>query len=400
MLFDSIVLERDCGFLDLYFNIANTTFKTNTMNRRTFLQNTSVLAPAAAIAPLASFNIINRTSSKNEIVVGHGSHRYRVIKDWAKISTVHTPLLNCHEMVMDRKGRLLMLGDHTQNNILVFDKSGVLLDAWGTQYPGGHGLTLAKEGEEDNLFIVDCGWFQGRTGKWETQAGRVAKTTIDGRLIFNVGHPATMGIYAEDEPFMPTEVAVAPNGDFYIADGYGSDYILQYNHKGEFIRRFGGENNENKDYNLNNAHGIAVDNRDPAQPKLIVTCRADNAFKYFTLDGQYIKTVPLPGAFVCRPVMDDSNVYAGVCWSLAEDGKRYPNSGFVTILDENDRVVSNPGGAAPVYQGGQLQPLMQADGKEKVFHHGHDVCVDDDKNLYVCQWNANKTPPVKLERIG
>jgi hypothetical protein len=74
-------------------------------------------------------------------------------------------------MVMDSKGRLLMIGDHTNNNILVFDKSGKLLDYWGTQYPGGHGLTLAKEGSEDFLFIADCGYFIDRNGKWQKQAG-------------------------------------------------------------------------------------------------------------------------------------------------------------------------------------------------------------------------------------
>ena len=29
----------------------------------------------------------------------------------------------------------------------------------------------------------------------------------------------------------------------------------------------------------------------------------------------------------------------------------------------------------------------------------HDVCVDDDKNLYICQWNAEKTYPIKLHRV-
>jgi len=56
-------------------------------------------------------------------------------------------------MVMDRKGHLLMVGDHPQNNILIFNKSGKLLDTWGIEYSGGHGLTLAEEGEEDALFI-------------------------------------------------------------------------------------------------------------------------------------------------------------------------------------------------------------------------------------------------------
>jgi len=37
--------------------------------------------------------------------------------------------------------------------------------------------------------------------------------------------------------------------------------------------------------------------------------------------------------------------------------------------------------------------------EKAVFNHGHDVYVDEDKNVYVCQWNAHHTPPVKLERV-
>jgi len=33
-----------------------------------------------------------------------------------------------HEMQMDRKRRFIILSDHTDNYILVFDKSGKLLD--------------------------------------------------------------------------------------------------------------------------------------------------------------------------------------------------------------------------------------------------------------------------------
>jgi hypothetical protein len=109
---------------------------------------------------------------------------------------------------MDSKGRLIMIGDHTNNNILVFDKSGKLLDYWGTQYPGGHGLTLAKEGGEDFLFITDCGYYVDRNGQWQKQAGQVFKTDLTGRIIINLPNPRTIGIYKEDELFMPTETAV------------------------------------------------------------------------------------------------------------------------------------------------------------------------------------------------
>jgi hypothetical protein len=36
---------------------------------------------------------------------------------------------------------------------------------------------------------------------------------------------------------------------------------------------------------------------------------------------------------------------------------------------------------------------------EPVFRHCHDVCIDEDKNVYVAQWNAGNTYPVKLERV-
>jgi len=73
-----------------------------------------------------------------------------------------------------------------------------------------------------------------------------------------------------------------------------------------------------------------------------------------------------------------------------------PDSGFVMILDRKDKVVSNPGGTKPEYKDGVLQLMVQ---DKPVFKHCHDVCVDGDKNLYICQWNASKTYPVKLERV-
>jgi len=131
---------------------------------------------------------------------------------------------------------------------------------------------------------------------------------------------------------------------------------------------------------------------------LICTSRDENCFKFFTLDGKFIKRVDLPGMYVCRPVLDAENVYAGVCWSKDANGQKLGgDSGFVTILDKNNKVVSSPGGTAPTYKNGILQATLQA--TNPIFQHGHDVCVDEDKNLYICQWNANHTAPVKLTRV-
>ncbi|PWJ41853.1 NHL repeat-containing protein [Sediminitomix flava] len=366
-------------------------------NRRSFIRKSATALGIGMLQPTFGFNSLKKSTEK-EIIIGHGDYKYRLHRDWAKINSVRTPLLNCHEMVMDSKGRLIMMGDHVKNNILIFDKSGKLLDYWGTAYPGGHGLSLSQEGEEDFLYMTDSGWSLDKYGKYMNYNGRVTKTTLDGKVIFDIGHPMTIGLYEKDDPFKPTEVAIAPNGDIYVADGYGKDFIIQYNERGQYIRHWGGHKNENPDYNLKNAHGVSIDYRDPKQPLVVCTSRSENCFKFFTLEGKFVKKIHLPNMYVCRAVFDDNNLYAGVCWSGRRDGvfNWKEHTGFVTIL-EGDQVVSNPGGTEPHYVEGALQPTYQMESKPIL--HGHDVCIDEDKNLYICQWNANQSAPLKLERV-
>ena len=353
----------------------------STNSRRAFLKKAGTGLAAATFVP-STFTILKAKPQLSEEIIGHGKYRYRVHKAWGDLNPANTPVNNCHEMVMDSKGRLIMVTDETKNNILVYDKSGKLLDSWGHEYPGGHGLTLWDEGGEDRLFICDPG------------LDKVFKTSIDGKVLLTIEHPKTIGEYEDDWAFSPTETAIGPNGDIYVSDGYGSQYILQYNSKGEFIRKFGGRGD--KDDQFATAHGVTLDTRDPNNPTLLCTSRAHNAFKRFSLDGKYLSTIFLPGAFVCRAVIDDDNLYAGVCWSRKRYYNRTPDSGFVTILDGDNKVISNPGGTKPKYRKGELQMMVQEQG---IFNHCHDVCIDEDKNIYVCQWNANKTYPIKLERV-
>ncbi|MCR9200185.1 MAG: hypothetical protein NXI04_16240 [Planctomycetaceae bacterium] len=372
--------------------------------RRHFLHAGASLA--AGLFATTATNATGLSSSEDNEIIGHGEFRYRVHKDWADVNPSDVPITNCHEMVQDSQGRLVMIGDNPRNNVIVFDRSGRVLKAWGTMWPGGHGLTLNDEGGEDFLYIAECGYSNNIDGTGYRQNGFVSKTTMDGSVIFTIGHPMTAGAYKPGMRFQPTETAVAPNGDIYVADGYGSNYILRYDSNGRFIEKFGGNNNADDNYNLRSAHGVAVDLRDPDAPQLIVTSRSESAFKYFTLDGKWLKTVRLANMQPCRAVIDADNVYAGVCWShdfsqARKDGVGQPwlvQSGFTLVMDANDQVVSCPGGEQPVYEAEQLQHVSQ--NASRTFFNGHDVCVDNDKNVFVCQWNGRQTPPVMLERVS
>jgi len=99
-------------------------------NRRTFIQSAAIASAGMLASKSFAFNILHK-NIKEEQLIGHNGFKYKVDKEWAKINPSSHPLINCHEMVQDSKGRLFMVGDDVHNNIMVFDKSGKLLDSWG-----------------------------------------------------------------------------------------------------------------------------------------------------------------------------------------------------------------------------------------------------------------------------
>ena len=111
------------------------------------------------------------------------------------------------------------------------------------------------------------------------------------------------------------------------------------------------------------------------------------------MEGKYIETIPLPGAWVCRPVIKGDYLYAAVLQSKSAEGKQ---SGFVTILDKHNKVVSNLAGTVPVYNKAVPEEMYQT---VKVFQYPHDVCIDDEGCLYVAQWNSGHVYPYKLQPV-
>ncbi len=344
------------------------------MNRRNFIQQSSIMASGLACMPS-----MLTAKEKDEIILGHNNKCYRIDTKWGALDFNHYPVKDCHEMVQDSKGRIILLTNETKNNIIIYDKKGKLIKTWGTEYPGAHGLTLFNENGEEVLFICDNNRHQ------------VIKTTLEGRVLLTLDYPKETGEYSKAEEYIPTETAIAPNGDMYVADGYGKDFIIQYNSKGTYIRHWGGRGKEEK--HLKNAHGICYDTRDKNNPVLIVTSREENAFKRYTPEGEYIDRIALPGAWVCRPVINGEFLYAAV---LQSQSRLWQQSGFITILDKNNKVVSNLAGSEPVYINNNLDEMYQT---IKVFQYPHDVCIDDEENLYIAQWNAGHVYPYKLTPV-
>lgn len=341
-------------------------------SRRNFIRNTGLTLGGV----LLTRDLFARDKGP---VYGHNHVQYTLDTAWSKCSPQQYPVNDCHEMVQDKKGRIFLLTNETKNNVLIYNTRGQLLDAWGHAFPGAHGLTIHDENGTEYLYITD------------TVKHQVYKTTLKGEILLTIQAPLDSKLYAQAEKFVPTETTIASNGDIFIADGYGEQYILHYNSKGELLNYFGGRGVG--DEHLDNAHGILLDPRSK-DGSLLVTDRTRNCFKRFSQEGKLLDIIHLPGACVCRPVVQGEFLYAAV---LRSPDMNKEGSGFVTILDKDNKVVSNIGGSEPVYKDGQLQPMYQAD---KIFVHPHDVCVDRDHNLYVAQWASGKVYPYKLKRVS
>ena len=345
-------------------------------NRRQFIKKTC-LAAGIAISPFENIYPITNKAIEENSIIGHGDFRYRVDKKWGIQDPTQFPVNDCHEMILDKKNRIFMTTTHPKNNILIYDRGGKILGSWGTDYPGAHGLTISEEGEEEFLFITD------------PETHKVCKTTLKGRKLFEINTPREISDYKSEDQFKPTETAIAPNGDIYVADGYGLDFIIQYDKSGNYIRHFGGKGN--KDDHFDCCHGIVFDSRDKNN-SLLITSRSENVFKRFTPDGKHIETINLPSCYICRPVLKNGMLYFAVIVTI--DWGTY--DGMLAVLDENNSVISFPGGSKPVYNNSQLIASVY---DQSTFFNPHDVCVDNDEDIYVPQWNSGKTYPLKLTRV-
>ena len=160
--------------------------------------------------------------------------------------------------------------------IMKFDASGRLLQSFGAgmfNYP--HGLAVDHEG---NVYVTD-----GRDGAGKGHT--VLKFSPDGELVLTLGQPGVAG----EGPYTlnrPSDVAIAANGDIFVADGHsGMDTnmrIVKYAKDGTFIKEWGTKGAAPGE--LNGAHGLAFDSRG----RLFVADRENRRVQIFDQDGGFI----------------------------------------------------------------------------------------------------------------
>src|SRR5258708_26021149 len=101
------------------------------MQRRKFIQNTA----AAAGGVLLFKGLYARPTEK---IYGHNGMQYTLDTAWSKCDPVKYPVNDCHEMVQDKAGTILLLTNETRNNDLRYDTKARLLQSRGHHVPVAH----------------------------------------------------------------------------------------------------------------------------------------------------------------------------------------------------------------------------------------------------------------------
>ena len=176
--------------------------------------------------------------------------------DWGPVSSVS----------VDRQGRILAM-QRVDPAIVVLDAAGRFVEGWADGlFKWAHGLRV-----DDDGFI------------WATdgQGHVVMKFSPDGELLLELGQRDVTGD-GPDTFNRPTDVAVAPNGDFFVSDGYGNSRVVKFDRDGKFLKSWGSKGTGPGEFDL--PHSIVIDSRG----RVLVGDRENGRVQIFDQQGTYL----------------------------------------------------------------------------------------------------------------
>jgi sugar lactone lactonase YvrE len=160
--------------------------------------------------------------------------------------------------------------------VLRFDPSGKVVKSFGEgMIVQAHGMTVDRGG---NVWVTDA---QIKDGK----GNQVLKFSPDGKLLMALGKPGVAGS-GTDVFSGPCDVAIAQNGDIFVADGHIADVpvnrIMKFSKDGKFIKAWGKRGSGPGEFDT--PHSIAIDSRG----RIFVADRSNSRVQIFDQDGKFL----------------------------------------------------------------------------------------------------------------
>jgi len=195
---------------------------------------------------------------------------YRLVENWGRLPEGRT-YGQVPGMAIDGDGRVFVF-HRNEPNVVELDASGRVLKSWGEgMFVWPHGIRVDRNGF---LWITDG---RGRDGRGQ----QVFKYTREGQLLMTLGRAGVSG-EGPDTFNGPTDVAVAPNGDIFVADGHVNSRIVKFTPDGTFIKAWGRRGTGPGEFDI--PHTIFFD----SQGRLLVGDRTNKRIQIFDQEGTFI----------------------------------------------------------------------------------------------------------------
>ncbi|WLD10879.1 peptidyl-alpha-hydroxyglycine alpha-amidating lyase family protein [Planctellipticum variicoloris] len=190
---------------------------------------------------------------------------FRPVTDFLKLPDGWT-LGSCSAVGVNGRGEILLL-HRGRHPLIIFDASGRFLRSWGDDLiQSPHGLRVDRD---DNVWVTDIG------------GHRVFKFDPSGKLLLSLGNGKPGA--GDDQFNKPTDVAFGPDGEFFVADGYGNARVLRFAASGKLIKTWGTPGTGPGEFDL--PHAIVVDPRE----RVLVGDRENNRIQIFDRDGALLE---------------------------------------------------------------------------------------------------------------
>ena len=154
--------------------------------------------------------------------------------------------------------------------VIQFDRDGKMLQSWNeVPVESSHGIRVDADG---NIWTIDV------------KAHRILKSTPHGRVLMMIGGVggAPGDNNTKDGFNRPTGVIFAPNGDFFVSDGYGNSRVVKFNSEGTYLTQWGKKGTGDGEFDL--VHDVALD----SAGRLYVADRTNQRIQIFDQNGKFL----------------------------------------------------------------------------------------------------------------
>jgi DNA-binding beta-propeller fold protein YncE len=303
--------------------------------------------------------------------VGEGDIRFELVAGWLQIPA-GWDYRDVAGIATDAEDRVYLY-TRSEHKVCVHDRDGRFVASWGSGFiERAHGIAIV----DGFAYLTDL------------SAHTVYKCTLEGELVMTLGTrgQASETGYVKDVPAnlttitrsagpfnRPAKAMPGPNGDIYVADGYGNARVHRFSAAGELLHSWGDPGREPGQFMC--VHGMWVHD----DGRVFVCDRDNDRIQVFSPEGSVVAVWP----DIVQPsdirIDREGAVFIGTEHMKA--GKLRMSGGTFTA-DRPSKVSIRD------LEGREVLTWGDDDYAPGSFMSAHSLCVDSHASLYVAETPA------------